>query len=105
MRNLRPTPTTLEPRLLLAPILLASALTVNAAAGAGVQAAQLVANRDVEVVLTGNCGPNAFRTLQAAEIAVVTGATGSARDALAAYKAGKLTAAQDANVVSHFGMA
>lgn len=29
--------------------------------GVGIQSAQLMADRDVKVVLTGNCDPNAFR--------------------------------------------
>ena len=44
---------------------------VSAASGAGIQTAQLVANKEVEAVLTGNVGPNAFQTLQAAGIALL----------------------------------
>jgi len=78
----------------------------NAAAGggAGIQSAQLVAERDAKVVLTGNCGPNAFRTLEAAGIQVVIGAGGTVRDAIEQYKAGKLSATGTPNVESHAGM-
>jgi len=30
--------------------------------GAGIQSARLMANKDVSVILTGNCGPNAHKT-------------------------------------------
>ena len=80
----------------------------NAAAGlgggAGIQSAQLMADRDVEVVLTGNCGPNAHRTLQAADIQVVVGVSGSVGEAVEAYRSGELSAAESPNVQSHFGV-
>ena len=78
----------------------------NAAAGggAGIQSAQLIADKGVETVLTGNCGPNAFRTLEAAGIAVVVGATGTVQEAVDAYKAGALSATGGPNVDSHAGM-
>ena len=79
----------------------------NAAAGggAGIQSAQLVADKDVKTVLTGNCGPNAFKTLEAGGIEVVIGATGTVREAVEAYKAGKLEATGGPNVESHAGLA
>jgi len=78
----------------------------NAAAGggAGIQSAQLVADKGVNTVLTGNCGPNAFRTLEAAGIEVVVGAAGTVREAVEAYKAGNLKASGGPNVESHAGM-
>ncbi len=78
----------------------------NAAAGggAGIQSAQLVADKDVKVVLTGNCGPNAFRTLEAAGIEVIVGASGTVRQAVEQQKTGKLSATGGPNVESHAGM-
>ncbi len=72
-------------------------------AGAGIQSAQLMADRGVTVVLTGNCGPNAFSTFGAAGIEVITGVSGTAREAVEAYKAGRLNKASAPNVPSHFG--
>ena len=78
----------------------------NAAAGggAGIQSAQLVSEKDAKVVLTGNCGPNAFRTLEAAGIQVVIGAGGTVREAVEEYKAGRLKSTGGPNVESHAGM-
>jgi len=75
----------------------------GASGGAGIQAAQTFASKGVQAVITGNCGPNAFATFQAANIAVYTGASGTARDALAQYQQGTLTAAGQPNVGGHFG--
>jgi predicted Fe-Mo cluster-binding NifX family protein len=38
---------------------------VNAMSGAGIQSAQFIANKAVEIVITGDCGSNAFQTLKA----------------------------------------
>ncbi len=72
--------------------------------GAGIQSAQLMANKGVKVVLTGNCGPNAFQTFGAAGIQVITGVTGQVKQAVQAYKSGATTSAAGPNVQSHFGM-
>ena len=77
---------------------------VQAASGAGVQAAQLVAEHGAVVVLTGNCGPKAFRTLRAADIQVFMGLSGTVKEATAAYKSGGLTPAEGANVEAHSGL-
>ncbi len=71
--------------------------------GAGIQAAQLMAEQEVEAVLTGNCGPNAHRTLEAAGIAVVVGVDGTVRQVVEQFKSGALSSAQNPNVASHFG--
>lgn len=72
--------------------------------GSGIQSAQLMAEHDVKVMLTGNCGPNAYQTLNAAEIEVVVGAAGKIRDAVEQFKAGTLSSTQGPNVASHFGV-
>jgi predicted Fe-Mo cluster-binding NifX family protein len=75
-----------------------------AAGGAGISTAQTVASKGVEVVLTGNCGPNAYQTLSAAGIQVITGVVGRIRDAVESYKAGKLQSSLRPSVDAHFGM-
>jgi len=72
--------------------------------GAGIQSAQLMANKGVSVVLTGNCGPNAFQTFGAAGVQVITGVSGQVRQAVEQYKSGALSSTTAPNVQSHFGM-
>jgi len=77
----------------------------NLGGGAGIQSAQLMAQHDVKAVLTGNVGPNAWQALSAAGIQVFAGAAGgTVRNAVENWKNGKLTALEQANVESHFGM-
>lgn len=45
-------------------------VNLNAVQGAGIQTGKNVANLDVDAVITGNVGPNAFKTLSAANIKV-----------------------------------
>jgi predicted Fe-Mo cluster-binding NifX family protein len=61
--------------------------------GAGIQSAQLVAEKGVSVLLTGNCGPNALQVFQKAGIQVVTGVTGSVSQAVQQFTAGSLKTA------------
>lgn len=75
---------------------------LNAPQGAGIQAAQAVARLGATAVLTGHVGPKAFTTLQAGQITVYLGATGTAREALEQYRAGQLQAAAKANVEGHW---
>jgi len=60
-----------------------------ASGGAGIASAQTVARKGVQIVLTGDCGPNAYRTLEAAGIQVVTGVSGNIRKAIEQYKSGE----------------
>lgn len=77
---------------------------IGATGGARIQSAQLIASKGVQIVLTGNVGPNAFQTLQAAGIRIVTGITGSVKDAIEKYKKGDIIPATDATIPGHFGM-
>jgi predicted Fe-Mo cluster-binding NifX family protein len=53
-------------------------------------------------VLTGHVGPKAFAVLQAANIIVYAGASGTVREALDCLKCGKLHAAKTADVEGHW---
>jgi predicted Fe-Mo cluster-binding NifX family protein len=71
---------------------------VNAFKGAGVQAARMISEKGAEILLTGFCGPNAFKAMKAANIRVANNASGSIRDAIMSYLDGKLPLADGANV-------
>ena len=75
---------------------------LNAMQGAGVQAAQNVADLGVEALVTGNVGPKAFAALNAAGIKIYVGASGTVRDALAQFRAGQLQSASQASVEGHW---
>lgn len=75
-----------------------------ASGGAGISTAQMIAGKGVEVVLTGNCGPNAYQTLSAAGVQVITGVSGGIKENVEAYKAGRLQPNTRPSVGSHHGM-
>jgi predicted Fe-Mo cluster-binding NifX family protein len=77
---------------------------ISSASGAGIQSAQLIANKGAKVLLTGSCGPNAFQTLQAAGVEVIVGVMGGIKEAVEQYKAGKFQPIAQPNVPSHFGL-
>ncbi|HET6461100.1 MAG TPA: NifB/NifX family molybdenum-iron cluster-binding protein [Syntrophales bacterium] len=77
---------------------------LQASGGAGIQSGQLMAFNHVEAVLTGNCGPNAFQTLQAAGIEIFTGVSGTVREALEKYRKGVLKKPQGPTVDAKKGM-
>ena len=77
---------------------------VNATGGAGIKTAEAIAKKGVKVVITGNIGPNAFDTLKAADIHVVTGANGIIRQVINDYKNGKYEENTAPSVSSHHGM-
>ncbi len=70
--------------------------------GAGIQAAQNILAAKPDMVLTGNCGPKAFKVLQAAHVQVVVGVKGKIVDALKALLAGEVRPAEEANVEGHW---
>jgi predicted Fe-Mo cluster-binding NifX family protein len=77
--------------------------SLHLAQGAGIQAAQNILAHHPEVVLTGNCGPKAFRVLQAGKVKVVVGVKGKISNALRDFVEGKFAPASNANVEGHWG--
>ena len=77
---------------------------ISAGGGAGIQTAQTISEKGVEAVLTGNVGPNAFRTLSAASIEIYAGVSGTVSEAVEQFKSGSLKPYESPSVESHFGM-
>ena len=75
---------------------------LDAAQGAGIQAAQTIAKAGAQALITGHCGPKAFRVLEAASIKVFNTDAPTVAEALARYRSGDLTEAQSAYVEGHW---
>ncbi|MDG6220008.1 MAG: NifB/NifX family molybdenum-iron cluster-binding protein [Candidatus Thermoplasmatota archaeon] len=75
-----------------------------ASGGAGIQTAQTISELGVEVVITGNVGPNAFRTLNAAGVRIITGASGTVKEAIHRFVRGELSEPSGPTSASHSGM-
>jgi predicted Fe-Mo cluster-binding NifX family protein len=75
---------------------------VGAVQGAGVHAAETASRLGADCLITGHCGPKAFRALQAAGVAVFTGAAGTVREALQQLEAGRLERAAGPDVMGHW---
>lgn len=67
----------------------------GASSGAGVKAAQILADSEVGSLVTGNVGPNAYNALTAAGIDIFTGASGTVKEAIASYEEGELSQANE----------
>jgi len=78
--------------------------SISATGGAGIQSAQSIANKDIEVLITGSVGPNAFPILDASGIKVVSVTGGSVADAIEQYKNGKLQVLTGPTAAAHAGM-
>ncbi|MGC8658602.1 MAG: NifB/NifX family molybdenum-iron cluster-binding protein [Desulfomonilaceae bacterium] len=75
---------------------------VKAFRGAGIQAAKTIADKKVDILLTGRCGPNAFTTLEAAGIKVGVEQSGTVREALERLKTNQVTFAEKPNAEAHW---
>ena len=79
-----------------------NAQNVNAAQGAGIQAARNVIELGAEAVVTGNVGPKAFSALSAGGVKVYLGASGSVSEAIEQLGAERLECVSKANVDGHW---
>lgn len=75
---------------------------LNAPQGAGIQAAQNVARTGAKHLVTGHCGPNAFKVLSAAGITIYTTDAPTISEALERFRSGSLTPANSADVEGHW---
>ncbi|MDR5729867.1 MAG: NifB/NifX family molybdenum-iron cluster-binding protein [Terriglobia bacterium] len=78
-----------------------NAVNLSATQGAGIQAGKTIVELGVQSLITGHVGPKAFATLQAGNVVVYTGATGTAADAVEQLNNGQLQRAQSADVEGH----
>jgi predicted Fe-Mo cluster-binding NifX family protein len=74
----------------------------NATHGAGPLAAQKIASLGVKTVITGHCGPNAFRALQAGGIEIITGISGTIQEAIDKFKKGEVQTTDKPDVTGHW---
>jgi predicted Fe-Mo cluster-binding NifX family protein len=74
----------------------------NAAQGAGIQAAETIVRAGVDTLVTGHCGPKAFKVLEASGVAVYNCTAATVEEALASLLAGSLQAASASDVEGHW---
>ena len=82
--------------------ILENGVNANAFKGAGIQAATMTADKGAEVLLTGYCGPNAFKTLQTAGIKVVDDVSGTVEEAVQTFLKGDVVYSENANIDGHW---
>jgi len=76
---------------------------LESAQGAGIQAAQTIINQpDVASMITGHCGPKAFKLLSMANIKIFTGANCNIKEAVDKYKNNELEESKEADVEGHW---
>jgi predicted Fe-Mo cluster-binding NifX family protein len=75
---------------------------LNAAQGAGIQSALMVLSTGATAVITGHCGPKAFRVLHQAGINIYNSKAKTVREALSLFMDGKLIVAAEADVEEHW---
>ena len=75
---------------------------VNAAQGAGIQAAQQIVEGGADALISQHCGPKAFRVLSAAGATVYCVREGTVQEHLSAFREGLLNASADADVEGHW---
>jgi len=75
---------------------------LNLPQGAGIQAGKTIADHHVDALITGHCGPKAFKVLQSAGVKILTGAGGKVADAIEQFKNGNLAAASEADLEGHW---
>lgn len=75
---------------------------LDATQGAGIQSAGTVARSGADALVSGHCGPKAFRVLLAAGIKVFYSDVPTVSEALDAYRQGKLIESGTADVEGHW---
>jgi len=71
--------------------------------GAGIATAQMIVDKGVETVITGNVGPNAMNVLRAGDVAIYKGSHVSVKENMEQFHRGMLEAITS-TVPAHYGM-
>ncbi len=79
-----------------------NAQNLNAPQGAGIQSATAVVNAGVQVLITGHCGPKAFRVLKEAGVRIFNTGAKTVREAVELDTRGELVEAANADVEGHW---
>ncbi len=74
----------------------------NISQGAGIQAGKAIVDKGAEVLITGFCGPKAFKVLESAGVKMIVGVTGRVKDVIENYKSGKYKETNTPNVDGHW---
>ncbi len=82
-----------------------NSMYLGAVHAAGIQAAGAVIHWNVNAVITGNIGPNAFAVLRDHHVTVYRVTSGAVKDAIDKLRVGQLEAVTTANVEGHWGNA
>jgi predicted Fe-Mo cluster-binding NifX family protein len=77
---------------------------VDQSGGAGIRAAEFVANQGARAVVAGDIGPNAYRVFSAAGVACYTASGMSARASVEGLRLGTLEALKAASAAAHSGV-
>ena len=81
----------------------ANSQNLQAAQGAGIQSAQNVVNLGAEAVISGHCGPKAFRVLEAAGVKIFTISSDiTIKEAIEQIENGRITPSEGADVEGHW---
>lgn len=75
---------------------------LNLPQGAGIQAGKTIVDQHVDLLITGHCGPKAFKVLRQAGVKVMTGAGGTVSDAISQFNNGELENSDEADVEGHW---
>ncbi len=75
---------------------------LEASQGAGIQAAQNIVNKDVEAVITGHCGPKAFKVLSTSNVKVYAVGESVIKASIEKFKNGELEETTSADVEGHW---
>jgi len=73
-------------------------VNLNAVQGAGIQTGQNIVNLGAEAVMTGNVGPNAFKTISATSVKIFLAEKQTVQEAIDSFKAGTLKEVNQADV-------